>query len=83
MDNNESYFKKYTVMMSKLNDEILEKDFGKSIPWCTNIQYDEMVVDEVVRRYKEMERSNNRLLVLSSVSLFIIMILLLIILIIL
>ena len=70
-------------MMSKLNDEILEKDFGKSIPWCTNIQYDEMVVDEVVRRYKEMERSNNRLLVLSSVSLFIIMILLLIILIIL
>lgn len=83
MDNNESYLKKYTVMMSKLNDEILEKDFGKSIPWCTNIQYDEMVVDEVVRRYKEMERSNNRLLVLSSVSLFIIMILLLIILIIL
>lgn len=79
MDNNESYLKKYTVMMSKLNDEILEKDFGKSIPWCTNIQYDEIVVDEVVRRYKEMERSNNRLLVLSSVSLLSIIILLVII----
>ena len=80
MCSDKHYLDIYTKLIDKLDNEIIEEDFAKGIPFCTNIQYDEIVVDEVIKRYKQIERSNNRLLVLSTVSLFIIMVLLLIIL---
>ena len=80
MCNDKHYLDIYTKLIDRLDDEIIEEDFAKGIPFCTNIQYDEIVVNEVIKRYKQIERSNNRLLVLSTVSLFIIMVLLLIIL---
>ena len=80
MCSDKHYLDIYTKLIAKLDNEIIEEDFAKGIPFCTNIQYDEIVVNEVIKRYKQIERSNNRLLVLSAVSLFIIMILLLIIL---
>ena len=83
MCSDKHYLDIYTKLIDRLDDEIIEEDFAKGIPFCTNIQYDEIVVNEVIKRYKQIERSNNRLLVVSTISLFIIMILLLIILIIL
>ena len=80
MCSDKHYLDIYTKLIAKLDNEIIEEDFAKGIPFCTNIQYDEIVVNEVIKRYKQIERSNNRLLVLSTVSLFIIMVLLLIIL---
>lgn len=80
MCSDKHYLDIYTKLIDKLDNEIIEEDFAKGIPFCTNIQYDEIVVNEVIKRYKQIERSNNRLLVLSTVSLFIIMVLLLIIL---
>ena len=80
MCSDKHYLDIYTKLINRLDNEILEKDFAKGIPFCTNIQYDEIVVDEVIRRYKYIKNSNNRLFVLSTVSLFIIMVLLLIIL---
>ena len=80
MCSDKHYLDIYTKLIDKLDNEIIEEDFAKGIPFCTNIQYDEIIVNEVIKRYKQIERSNNRLLVLSTVSLFIIMILLLIIL---
>ena len=80
MCSDKHYLDIYTKLIDRLDDEIIEEDFAKGIPFCTNIQYDEIVVNEVIKRYKQIERSNNRLLVLSTVSLFIIMVLLLIIL---
>ena len=80
MCSDKHYLDIYTKLIDKLDSEIIEEDFAKGIPFCTNIQYDEIVVNEVIKRYKQIERSNNRLLVLSTVSLFIIMVLLLIIL---
>ena len=83
MCSDKHYLDIYTKLIDRLDNEIIEEDFAKGIPFCTNIQYDEIVVNEVIKRYKQIERSNNRLLVVSTISLFIIMILLLIILIIL
>ena len=83
MCSDKHYLDIYTKLIDRLDNEIIEEDFAKGIPFCTNIQYDEIIVNEVIKRYKQIERSNNRLLVVSTVSLFIIMILLLIILIIL
>ena len=80
MCSDKHYLDIYTKLIDKLDSEIIEEDFTKGIPFCTNIQYDEIVVDEVIRRYKYIKNSNNRLFVLSTVSLFIIMVLLLIIL---
>ena len=80
MCSDKHYLDIYTKLIDRLNYEIIEEDFAKGIPFCTNIQYDEIVVNEVIKRYKQIERSNNRLLVVLTVSLFIIMILLLIIL---
>ena len=80
MCSDKHYLDIYTKLIDKLDSEIIEEDFAKGIPFCTNIQYDEIVVDEVIRRYKYIKNSNNRLFVLSTVSLFIIMVLLLIIL---
>ena len=80
MCSDKHYLDIYTKLIDRLDDEIIEEDFAKGIPFCTNIQYDEIVVDEVIRRYKYIKNSNNRLFVLSTVSLFIIMVLLLIIL---
>ena len=80
MCSDKHYLDIYTKLIDRLDNEIIEEDFAKGIPFCTNIQYDEIVVNEVIKRYKQIERSNNRLLVLSTVSLFIIMVLLLIIL---
>ena len=80
MCSDKHYLDIYTKLIDRLDDEIIEEDFSKGIPFCTNIQYDEIVVNEVIKRYKQIERSNNRLLVVSTVSLFIIMVLLLIIL---
>ena len=78
MCSDKHYLDIYTKLIDKLNSEIIEEDFAKGIPFCTNIQYDEIVVDEVIRRYKYIKNSNNRLFVLSTVSLFIIMVLLII-----
>ena len=80
MCSDKHYLDIYTKLIDKLDSEIIEEDFAKGIPFCTNIQYDEIVADEVIRRYKYIKNSNNRLFVLSTVSLFIIMVLLLIIL---
>ena len=78
MCSDKHYLDIYTKLIDKLDSEIIEEDFAKGIPFCTNIQYDEIVVDEVIRRYKYIKNSNNRLFVLSTVSLFIIMVLLII-----
>ena len=78
MCSDKHYLDIYTKLIDRLDDEIIEEDFAKSIPFCTNIQYDEIVINEVIKRYKQIERSNNRLLVVSTVSLFIIMVLLII-----
>ena len=78
---NDNTYKIYRKMMDKLHDEILGKDFILA-PWCNNITGDEIIVEEVIERYKELQRSNrlcNNLLILSTVILFTIMILLIII----
>ena len=69
MCSDKHYLDIYTKLINRLDNEILEKDFAKGIPFCTNIQYDEIVVDEVIRRYKYIKNSNNRLLVLSTILL--------------
>ena len=80
MCSDKHYLDIYTKLIDKLDSEISEEDCAKGIRFCTNIQDEEIVVDEVIRRYKYIKNSNNRLFVLSTVSLFIIMVLLLIIL---
>ena len=62
MCSDKHYLDIYTKLIDKWDNEIIEEDFAKGIPFCTNIQYDEIVVDEVIKRYKQIERSNNRLL---------------------
>ena len=69
MCSDKHYLDIYTKLINRLDNEILEKDFAKGIPFCTNIQYDEIVVDEVIRRYKYIKNSNNRLLILSTILL--------------
>ena len=69
MCSDKHYLDIYTKLIDKLDSEIIEEDFAKGIPFCTNIQYDEIVVDEVIRRYKYIKNSNNRLLVLSTILL--------------
>ena len=78
MCSDKHYLDIYTKLINRLDNEILEKDFAKGIPFCTNIQYDEIVVDEVIRRYKYIKNSNNRLLVLSTILLITLFILLII-----